>query len=151
MTAACSRGPHRSPSLAACVLAAPFVSAQPKEVPTPIAPAQAQASKAEAQRLSDAFVTVAERVSPSVVQIDVTARDENSDQVLRWLGRGAQGDSPVARGTGSGVVFTADANHVRCHCDPVQRRHKPLVHAHDSGSNVPEKRPYTGRISPRPA
>src|SRR3954469_11243706 len=98
-------------SLTAPALGSGFVSGQtafaqaaqaaqaspPKEVPTPIAPAQAQASKAEAQRLSDAFVTVAERVSPSVVQIDVTARDESSDQVLRWLGRGAQGDSPVAR------------------------------------------------------
>lgn len=107
-------------SLFVLALASGNVLAQnppPKEVPTPVAPAQAQASKAEAQRLSDAFVTVAERVSPSVVQIDVTARDESSDQVLRWLGRGSQGDSPVARGTGSGVVFTPDGailtnNHV---------------------------------------
>ena len=78
-------------------------------------PAQLQASQAEARRLSDAFVSVAERVSPSVVQIDVTSRDESADKVLRWLGRG--GDSPIARGTGSGVVFTPDGailtnNHV---------------------------------------
>jgi Do/DeqQ family serine protease len=77
---------------------------------------QVQASQAEARRLSDAFVNVAERVSPSVVQIDVTARDDSADQVLRWTGRGGV-DSPVARGTGSGVVFTPDGailtnNHV---------------------------------------
>ena len=74
-------------ALAALTFGSHAVSAQTKEVPTPIAPAQAQASKAEAQRLSDAFVSVAERASPSVVQIDVTARDENQDQVMRWMGR----------------------------------------------------------------
>ncbi len=77
----------------------------------------AQASQAEARRLSDAFVNVAERVSPSVVQIDVTMRDESADQILRWVGRAAGSESPVAKGTGSGVVFTADGailtnNHV---------------------------------------
>jgi serine protease Do len=79
-------------------------------------PGQLQASQAEARRLSDAFVGVAERASPSVVQIDVTTRDENADQILRWTGRGGT-DSAVARGTGSGVVFTPDGailtnNHV---------------------------------------
>lgn len=86
---------------------------QPSASPSP---AQVQASQAEARKLSDAFVNVAEKVSPSVVQIDVTARDESADRVLRWLGHG-NGDSPVARGTGSGVVFTQDGailtnNHV---------------------------------------
>jgi serine protease Do len=76
-----------------------------------------QASQAEARKLSDAFVSVAERVSPSVVQIDVSVRDESADQVLRWMARSGGGDSPVAHGTGSGVVFTADGailtnNHV---------------------------------------
>ncbi len=86
--------------------------------PAPPSAAQLSASQAEARRLSDAFSSVAERVSPSVVQIDVTTRDENADNVLRWIGRGgASGDSPVARGTGSGVVFTPDGailtnNHV---------------------------------------
>jgi serine protease Do len=75
------------------------------------------ASQAEAKKLSDAFVSVAERVSPSVVQIDVSVRDESADQVLRWMARSGGGDSPVAHGTGSGVVFTADGailtnNHV---------------------------------------
>ena len=78
---------------------------------------QMQASQAEARRLSDAFVNVAERVSPSVVQIDVTMRDENADQLLRWFGRGGGNDSPIARSTGSGVIFTQDGailtnNHV---------------------------------------
>jgi S1-C subfamily serine protease len=108
----------RVSSIVVLALAAPVALAQPKEVPTPTqtSPAAIQASQAEARRLSDAFVSVAEKVSPSVVQIDVTSRDESQDQVLRWLGRGS-GDSPVARGTGSGVVFTADGailtnNHV---------------------------------------
>jgi len=83
----------------------------PKDPP---ASPQIQASQAEARRLSDAFVNVAERVSPSVVQIDVTTRDESADQLLRWFGRS---DSAVERVTGSGVVFTQDGailtnNHV---------------------------------------
>src|ERR1700690_183062 len=70
-------------------------------VPTP---AQVQASTAEAKRLSDGFGAVAERVSPSVVQIDVTARDEKAEAWARLFGKGG-GDEAVARGTGSGVVF----------------------------------------------
>jgi serine protease Do len=88
---------------------------------TPAARAQtaapAGASQVEAKKLSDAFVSVAERVSPSVVQIDVSVHDESADQVLRWMGRNSGGDTPVAHGTGSGVIFTADGailtnNHV---------------------------------------
>ncbi len=103
-------------ALASVTLASSAFAAAPKEAPSPPPTPAVAASQAEARRLSDAFVNVAERVSPSVVQIDVTARDENADQVLRWLGRGGV-DSPVARGTGSGVVFTPDGailtnNHV---------------------------------------
>jgi serine protease Do len=81
---------------------------------------QAQAQKPsqalEARRMSDAFVNVAQRVSPSVVQIDVTQREQMSDPMVRILGSGG-GDTPIARGTGSGVVFTPDGailtnNHV---------------------------------------
>jgi serine protease Do len=79
-------------------------------------PAQVAQSQAEAQRLSDAFVFVADKVGPSVVQIDVTERDQRQDPLIRWLGASG-GEPPIARGTGSGVVFSADGailtnNHV---------------------------------------
>jgi serine protease Do len=99
--------------LALAVTAAPsLASAQP----APGTP-QAQAAVSEAKKLSDAFAAVAEKVSPSVVQIDVTARDEN-DQLQRFFGRNQ--DSPVARGTGSGVIYNGDGailtnNHVIDH------------------------------------
>jgi serine protease Do len=90
-------------------------SPSPALTPTPT-PGQIQASQVEARKLSDAFVSVADRVSPSVVQIDVTSRDETSDHLLRWFGS-SNADSPIARAMGSGVVFTADGviltnNHV---------------------------------------
>jgi serine protease Do len=71
---------------------------------------------AEARRLSDGFVAVADRVSPSVVQIDVTARDEKADMLSHFFGRGGR-DEPVARAMGSGVIFAPDGtiltnNHV---------------------------------------
>jgi Do/DeqQ family serine protease len=90
---------------------------RPVAASTPVpSPAQIQASTAEAKRLSEGFVAVADRVGPSVVQIDVTARDQKSDLLSHFLGRG-NGDEPIARGMGSGVVFTPDGailtnNHV---------------------------------------
>ncbi len=98
-------------ALASTALAQPTPGDKP---PPPAAPG----AVAEARKLSDAFVSVAERVSPSVVQIDVTSRDESGDQITRFFGKNQ--DSPVARGTGSGVIFTADGailtnNHVIDH------------------------------------
>jgi Do/DeqQ family serine protease len=97
------------------VPAQPRIAAPVAQPPVPT-PAQVQASTAEARRLSEGFVAVADRVSPSVVQIDVTARDEKADLLGHMLGRGG-GDEAIARGTGSGVVFTPDGailtnNHV---------------------------------------
>jgi S1-C subfamily serine protease len=101
-------------------LVAPPAFAEDKPAPaiTPPVTPQAAAAQAEARRLSDGFVAVADRVSPAVVQIEVTARDENADPLLRFFGKNQ--DSPVARSTGSGVIFTADGailtnNHVIDH------------------------------------
>jgi Do/DeqQ family serine protease len=90
--------------------------ASPAVGPAVPTPAQVQASTAEARRLSEGFVAVAERVSPSVVQIDITARDEKAEALTHFFGRGG-GEEPIARGMGSGVVFTPDGailtnNHV---------------------------------------
>src|SRR5262249_13434613 len=74
--------------------------------------AQAKASTApDIRKLGDAFADVAERVSPSVVQIDVTVGNDSSG-FLRLFHNDA-----VQRGLGSGVVFSADGailtnNHV---------------------------------------
>ncbi len=96
----------------------PAAFADPTTAADKAPPSPAPQAVAEARKLSGAFVSVAERVSPSVVQIDVTARDENADQVTRLFGRNQ--DSPIARGTGSGVIFTSDGailtnNHVIDH------------------------------------
>jgi serine protease Do len=104
-----------SPALAQATPAPPHPAPAVADAPVPT-PAQVQASNAEAKRLSDGFVAVADRVSPSVVQIDVTARDEKADLLSHFFGRSGK-DEPVARGMGSGVVFTQDGailtnNHV---------------------------------------
>jgi serine protease Do len=78
--------------------------------------AQPATSQAEARRLSDAFASVAEKVSPSVVQIEVAVRD-TARESGRWFKGSPSGEAAVQRGMGSGVVFSADGailtnNHV---------------------------------------
>jgi serine protease Do len=112
LTLALAVGGINSPALAQVP---PSPSARTGDGPVPT-PAQVQASTAEAKRLSEGFVAVADHASPSVVQIDVTARDEKADLLSHFFGRNGR-DEPVARGMGSGVVFTADGailtnNHV---------------------------------------
>jgi serine protease Do len=114
LSLALAAGSLASPAFAQAP-AQPRVAAPPPQPPVPTS-AQVQASTAEARRLSEGFVAVAERVSPSVVQIDVTARDEKADLLGHMLGRNG-GDEAIARGMGSGVVFTPDGailtnNHV---------------------------------------
>jgi Do/DeqQ family serine protease len=79
--------------------------------------ADSPAAPVEARRLSDSFVAVAEKVSPSVVQIEVTVR-EPTPQGIRWYkSPSGTGETPIQRGMGSGVIFNADGailtnNHV---------------------------------------
>ncbi len=114
LSGAVAAGPVSAQTPARGTVAAVGAAASPAASPSP---AQVQASTAEARRLSDGFVAVAERVGPSVVQIDVTARDEKADLFSRFLGGGSSGGEPIARGMGSGVVLSADGavltnNHV---------------------------------------
>jgi serine protease Do len=75
------------------------------------------AAPVEARRLSEGFAAVAEKVSPSVVQIEVTVREPNA-QTLRWYKNpSGTAETPVQRGMGSGVVFNSEGailtnNHV---------------------------------------
>lgn len=92
--------------------AAPAAPASTEKTTAPPSPQAAAAAKVEARKLSDGFVSVAESVSPAVVQIEVTAREQ---QEMQFLGR--RDDTPIVRGTGSGVILSSDGviltnNHV---------------------------------------
>lgn len=62
-------------------------------------------STAEARRFTDVFASVAERVGPSVVQIDVAVKDTSS-ATLRWYRGVPSVETPIRRGMGSGVIFS---------------------------------------------
>ena len=77
--------------------------------------AQSHAS-APADAHRDEIVAVVERSAPSVVQVDVTARDDGPGTLPRFLKRPG-GEEAIAHAMSSGVVFTADGailtnNHV---------------------------------------
>jgi Do/DeqQ family serine protease len=74
-------------------------------------PATAAATAAQIRALGDAFADVADKVSPAVVQIDVTVTNPDAS-AMRWFRADA-----TTRGMGSGVIFSPDGailtnNHV---------------------------------------
>jgi serine protease Do len=87
-------------------------TAQAPRAPQPARPAaQSVPSVAQIRGLGDAFVDVAEKTSPAVVQIDVTVGNPDAS-ATRWFRADA-----TTRGMGSGVIFSSDGailtnNHV---------------------------------------
>jgi Do/DeqQ family serine protease len=69
----------------------------------------ADASAAEMRRFTSGFSSVAERVGPSVVQLDVTVADQTAS-ALRWFKGIPSGDAPVNRSVGSGVIISPEGH-----------------------------------------
>ena len=75
----------------------------------PTSPDPQASASADARRIAGAFAAVAARVSPSVVQIDVSVRDE-SQAIVRWYKGVPSMEASVKRGLGSGVIIAADGH-----------------------------------------
>ncbi len=73
------------------------------------ATAQTVASSAEARRFAGVFSSVAERVRPSVVQLEVAVRDD-SVNVYRWFKGVPSVTNPTRRGLGSGVIISPNGH-----------------------------------------
>ncbi len=75
----------------------------------PIARADEPAAQSsELKRFASLFSNVAERVHPSVVQLDVAVRDSTGSSA-RWF-KGIEGYEPVRRGLGSGIVISTEGH-----------------------------------------
>jgi len=104
------------PFVSSVLVAAALTCALDARADTPpraAAPARTAAPPTAAQirALGDAFADVADKVSPAVVQIDVTVTSQDAS-AMRWFRADA-----TTRGMGSGVIFSADGailtnNHV---------------------------------------
>lgn len=110
---------------------------------TPAAPARAPDPRAiaDARRLSDAFVQIAELVSPSVVSIRVSRPRQMGRFPLQVPGFGFPGmdggDTPMERGMGSGVILDVQG-HILTNNHVVSRATELHVRLKD-GREVPAR------------
>jgi len=105
-------------------------------LPTTRAQAQTPAASAEAQRFANLFSTVAERVRPSVVQLEVTVRD-TSVTIYRWFKGIPSAQTPVRRGLGSGIIVS-NSGHIVTNNHVIEGAVAISVRLHD-GRLVPAR------------
>jgi Do/DeqQ family serine protease len=90
-------------------LALAFSAPSVAQTPPVQSDAQSAAASVDARRIAGAFAAVASRVSPSVVQLDVSVRDE-SQAIVRWYKGVPSVEASVKRGLGSGVIIAPDGH-----------------------------------------